>query len=52
MLGLRIILLLIAIIGIIRTLNLSVGNVRNFVKKLSLIVIVYLSVNPLIVIFS
>ena len=51
-LGLRILLLLIAIVGILRTLNLSVGNVRNFVKKLALIVLIYLSINPLTVIFS
>lgn len=51
-LGLRILLLLIALVGILRTINLSVGNVRNFVKKLALIVLIYLSANPLAVLFS
>lgn len=51
-LGLRIVLLFIALVGILRTLNLSVGNVRHFAKRLALIVVIYFSINPLTVIFS
>jgi hypothetical protein len=39
-------------IGILRTLSLSVGNSRRFIKKFSLVGGFYLSSWPFIVIFS
>jgi len=45
-------ILIIFIIGILRTLSLSVGNIRKFIKKFALIGGLYLSIWPLVVVFA
>ena len=49
---LRTIVVVIFFIGILRTMSLSVGNIRRFVKKFSLIGGFYLSSWPIVVLFS
>ncbi len=52
LLVLRIFILVIFIVGVLRTFNKETANIRKFVKKLGAVGTLYLSVWPLVVIFS
>ena len=49
---LRVFIFFIFVLGILRSLSMSVGNTRNFIKKMGFIGSIYLLSWPLIVIFS
>ncbi len=49
---LRIFILLIFLVGVLRTYNQQTANIRRFVKKLGAVGAIYLAVWPLTVLFS